>query len=150
MMIDDQRYRDVVTYKMDPKCRVSIPVGWRPGPNEPLFLQSSKAYDLPMIKVLSNEAYYHRVKAIKESDYSPVVKNRKLGKLAMNCKEVLLNDQGKLLIPKDLSERNGLAADTELTLAGRGLHFEVWSMENFARFVELENAEDDDDELGIN
>lgn len=149
MTTNDQRCRDVVTHKMDPKARVSIPVLWRPGYGESLFLLGSKTCEMPMIKVLTNEAYLHRVNLIKESDCTPAEKIRKLGKLAMNSKEAQLNDQGKLLIPKELCEKVGLVADTELVLAGRGLHFEVWNKESFARFVEIENALDEDDPLGV-
>lgn len=149
MTLDRQRCKGVVTYKMDPKFRVSIPVDWRPNSGEPLFLQMSAAYEMPLIKVLSVEAYSHRVSLIEGSELTPARKTLKLGKLAMNCREVLLNEQGKLLIPKDLSEKIGLTADAELVLAGRGLHFEVWSPTNFKRFVACENAEDDNDELGI-
>ncbi len=133
---------------MDPKARVSIPVAWRPEHSEPLFLLESKTYEMPMVKVLTNEAYLHRVNLIKESDRTSAEKIRMLGKLAMNSKEVQLNEQGKLLIPKDLCEKVGLSVDTELVLAGRGLHFEVWNKENFTRFTEIEDALDDNDPLG--
>lgn len=149
MILDDQRCKDVVTHKMDPKARVSIPVEWRPAPNESLFLLASQTYEMPMIKVLSNEAYLHRVNLIKESAYTPAEKTRKLGKLASLCKVVQLNEQGKLLIPKDLIVKAGLTPESELVLAGRGLHFEVWNKENHARFVTLEAAEDEDDQLGV-
>lgn len=102
-----------------------------------------------MIKVLSNEAYLHRVNLIKESEDTPAEKTRKLGKLASLCKVVQLNEQGKLLIPKELILKAGLAPDSELVLAGRGLHFELWNKENHARFVMLEAAEDEDDQLGV-
>jgi MraZ protein len=149
MTINDQRCKGAVTYKMDPKARVSIPVAWRPGYAEPLFLLESNTHEMPMIKVLTNEAYLHRVNLIKDSDHIPAEKTRMLGKLAMNSKEVQLNEQGKLLIPKELCERVGLAAEAELVLAGRGLHFEVWNKENHARFVEIENALDANDTLGV-
>ncbi len=67
----------------------------------------------------------------------------------MLCREATLNDQGKLLVPKDLSEKAGITADSDVMLAGRGIHFEIWSKTNFDKVLEIETAEDDDDELGI-
>lgn len=136
-------------YKMDPKYRVSIPTAWRPAPGESLYLMSSKTYDMPVIKVLSQKAFDHRKDIVKTSDYTQAQKTAKLGRLAMLCRVASVNDQGKLLIPKDLSEAAGIAAESEVVLAGRDLHFEVWSKANHARVLEIEMTPDDDDDLGI-
>ncbi|MFT4176643.1 MAG: division/cell wall cluster transcriptional repressor MraZ [Luteolibacter sp.] len=101
------------------------------------------------MKVLSEEAYDHRVQLIETSDMTPAKKTEKLGKLAMLCREVTLNDQGKLLVPKDVSEKADIAADSEVYLVGRGMHFEIWSKKNFDRVLEIESAEEEDDDLGI-
>ena len=52
---------------------------------------------MPLVKVLSHEAYGEKVSLIQGSDKSPVEKGKLLGKLAMLCREVSLNEQGKLL-----------------------------------------------------
>jgi len=104
---------------------------------------------MPVVKVLSEEAYNEKVELIKESDLTPAEKNKKLGKLAMLCREVTLNDQGKLLVPKDLSEKANISSESEVVLAGRGIHFEVWSKSNFDRVLEIETADEEDDDLGI-
>ena len=90
---------------------------------------------MPLVKVLSQEAYSERVDLIRDSDMTPAEKGKKLGKLAMLCREVTVNDQGKLLVPKDLSEKAGIAADTEVMLAGRWIHFEIWSKTNFDKVL---------------
>ena len=137
-------------YKMDPKHRVSIPPAWRPAAGEVLFLLSSKTHDMPVIKVLSARAYNDRKETVKNSpDLTPAKKLAKLGQLAMLCRVASVNDQGKLLVPKDLSEAAGIAAESDVVLAGRDLHFEVWSKENHLRVLEIEMNPDDDDGLGI-
>lgn len=144
-----QRYKGFTPYKMDPKFRVSVPTAWRPGAGGVLFLLFSKEHEMPLVKVLSHEAYGEKVSLIQGSDKSPVEKGKLLGKLAMLCREVSLNEQGKLLVPKDLSEKAGIEADSEVVLAGRGIHFEIWSKANFDRVLNIETREDESDDLGI-
>lgn len=149
MIAPGQNYKGFVPYKMDAKYRVSIRPDWRPEEGEKLFLLFSRTHDMPLVKVLSQAAYDQRVEIVEKSDLSPAKKSAKLGSLAMLCREVTVNDQGKLLVPKDLSEKAELGADTEIMLAGRGAHFELWNSANFERALEIEMNQDDDDELGI-
>ena len=146
-----QRYKSFQTYKVDGKFRVSVPPTWRPDAGAPLFLQISTSHDMPMIKVLSQEAYDDRVRLIMQSDYKPAKKQSLLGKLAMHIKETTLNEQGKLLIPKELSSYANIDPDTEIRLAGRGMHFEIWNRENHQRLIDIElnTKDDEEDELGI-
>lgn len=144
-----QRYKGFTPYKMDPKFRVSVPTAWRPEAGGVLFLLFSKEHEMPLVKVLSHEAYGEKVSLIQSSDKTPVEKGKLLGKLAMLCREVSLNEQGKLLVPKDLSEKAGMEADSEVVLAGRGIHFEIWSKANFERVLNIETREDESDDLGI-
>lgn len=134
---------------MDPKYRISIQPSWRPEVGGVLFLLFSRKHDMPVVKVLSQEAYDERVESIQSSDKTPAEKGNMLGKLAMLCREVTLNDQGKLLVPKDLSEKAGIAADSDVMLAGRGSHFEIWSKANFDKMMEIEMGQAEDDNLGI-
>lgn len=149
MSTDTQRYKGFKFLKMDPKFRVSVPTNWRPEAGAALYLLLSKEDDMPVVKVLSQEAYNQRVQLVENSDLTPVEKSKKLGKLAMLCREASLNEQGKLLVPKDLSERAGISADSDVTLAGRGIHFEIWSKANFDTKLALEMAEEEEDDLGI-
>ena len=150
MSTNSQRYGGYFSYKMDPKFRVSIQPGWRPANGEILRLQESKAHGMPVIKVLTQEAFDFRVKIIEDSDLSPKKKLDKMGNLYMRCREASVNEQGKLLIPKELSEKAGIAAEGEVVLAGRGLHFEIWSKANHARLLAIADEDEDEDELGIN
>jgi len=137
------------TYKMDPKYRVSIPTSWRPVAGEPLCLLFSEVHGMKVIKVLSQAAYQHRKDTVRESNISPKEKSEILGVLAMNCKAASVNDQGKLLIPRDLSEAIGVTAESEVVLAGRDLHFEVWSKPNHARVLVIERPTAETDIFGI-
>lgn len=144
-----QRYKGFKPFKMDPKFRVSIPTAWRPEAGASLYLLFSKEHGMPVVKVLSQEAYDHKVELVEKSDLTPAEKGKKLGKLAMLCREATLNEQGKLLVPKDLSELAGIAAEADVMLAGRGIHFEIWSKPNFDTKLALEMAEEEEDDLGI-
>lgn len=145
----DHSYLGYSAYKMDPKYRVSIPTGWRPAAGQTLFLLSSRTHDMAMIKVLSQEAFDRRVQTVQESDYTPAKKTALLGSLSMLSREASVNDQGKLLVPKELSEAAGISAESEVMLVGRGLHFEVWNKEAHASALEIERAQAGADELGI-
>jgi len=149
MTSNHQRYKGFKPFKMDPKFRVSVPVAWRPEAGASLFLLFSKQHEMSVVKVLSQEAYDEKVELIKGSDKTPAEKGKLLGKLAMLCREASLNEQGKLLVPKDLSEKSGIEADGDVVLAGRGIYFEIWSKTNFDKVLEIETAEEEDDELGI-
>ncbi len=145
----NQRYTGFKPAKMDPKFRVSIQPSWRPEAGGSLFLMFSQSYDMPVVRVLTQEAYNEKVDLIKGSDKTPAEKNKTLGRLAMLCREANLNDQGKLLVPKDLSEKAGITSDSDVTLAGRGNHFEIWSSTNFDKVLEIESSQKEDDDLGI-
>jgi DNA-binding transcriptional regulator/RsmH inhibitor MraZ len=144
-----QRYKGFKPFKMDPKFRVSIPTPWRPDTGAMLFMQFSKEREMPVVKVLNQEAFDEKVGRIVNSDKTPTEKDKLLGKLSMLCREASLNEQGKLLVPKDLSEKAGIAAEADVILAGRGMHFEIWSSANFDRLLEIETSEEEEDDLGI-
>ena len=149
MSTTNQRYKGFKPFKMDPKFRVSIPTAWRPEAGASLFLLFSKEHEMPVVKVLSQEAYDEKVELIKGSDKTPAEKGKMLGKLAMLCREASLNEQGKLLVPKDLSELAGINAESDVILAGRGIHFEIWSKANFDIKLAIEMGQAEDDDLGI-
>lgn len=125
---------------MDPKYRVSIPPQWRPVTGEPLHLLFTWQHDLPYVKVFSQAAYNEKLALIKGSDLSPRDKDQEIGRLSMLSREVTLNDQGKLLVPKELSMQAGILAEGEVSLAGRGNFFQIWSRENFNSYMSIEGA----------
>ena len=133
---------------MDPKFRVSILSTWRLEAGETYFLLLSKEEDIPVVKVFNQDAYDEKVNLVKESNKTQPEKNRLLGRLAMMSREATLNEQGKLLVPKDLSEQADIAADSDVVLIGRGNHFAICSKKNFEVFFSTE-AEPIEDDLGI-
>jgi DNA-binding transcriptional regulator/RsmH inhibitor MraZ len=56
-------------------------------------------------------------------------------------REAEVNQQGKLLVPKDWSEAAGLPTDDQVVLAGRGKFFEIWNRDNFAQMEARIQAE---------
>jgi len=149
MILTHQRYKGFKPFKMDPKFRVSVPTAWRPEAGATLFLLFAIEKEMPLVRVLSQEAYDQKVALVEGSDKTPAEKGKILGKLAMFSREASLNEQGKLLVPKDLSEKAGIAAESDVILAGRGIHFEIWSKQNFDTFLEIETSEESKDDLGI-
>ncbi len=149
MNTTNQRHKGNHAYKVDPKYRISILTSWRPEPGGILNLQLSSDHGLPLIKVLNEEAYSELVDRVKSSDKTPREQGELLRQLAMRCREVTLNDQGKLLIPKDLSEKAGIAPESTVILAGCGIHFEIWSKENFDEFMRITDSAQQADDLGI-
>lgn len=149
MSLPHQRHKGFHSHKMDTKFRVSIPSAWRPEDDGSLFLLLSTRHDMPVVKVRGQAAFDEKVALIQGSDKSPAEKNNLLGKLAMLSREVKLNDQGKLLVPKELSDKAGIAAEAPVYLVGRGIDFEIWSEENFNRMFAIESGPQQADDLGI-
>ncbi len=149
MEIDNQRYTGFHPYKIDPKFRVSVQASWRPEAGVSLYLLFAKDLGIPMVRVLSKEAYNHKVTVINESDKTPAEKSKLLAKLALLSREATVNEQGKLLVPKDLSEKAGITPDSDVMLAGRGMNFEIWSKANFDTYLAQITDDDTEDDLGI-
>ena len=147
--IDNQRYTGYHPYKIDPKYRVSIQASWRPEAGEGFFLLFAKDLGFPLVRVLTKAAYQYRVDTINQSEKPVAEKTRLLSKLAVLSRQATVNDQGKLLVPKDLSEQAGIGPDSEVMLAGRGMMFEIWNRANFDKYLEILTADDADDDLGI-
>lgn len=149
MEIDNQRYTGFHPYKIDPKFRVSVQASWRPEVGTSLYLLFAKDQGLPLVRVLSKDAYSHKVSVINESEKTPAEKSKLLAKLALLSREATVNEQGKLLVPKDLSEKAEIAPDSDVILAGRGMNFEIWSKTNFDTYLARLTDEDSEDDLGI-
>jgi len=142
-----QPYLGFKPYAVDAKYRFAVPPAWRPAAGEVLYLLYSRTHEMPMLKVLTQDGYDERVAIVKNSNKDEATKRQLLGSLAALCREVTINEQGKLLIPKDLSEKAEIKADSEIMLVGRHGHFEAWHKPHFERAQEIEMNQKD--ELGI-
>lgn len=144
-----QTYQGFKPYAVDPKYRIAVPRAWRPAGNEVLYLLFSKTNGMPNLKVLTERSFNHRVELIQNSELPEGRKRKLLGRLAGLCREVSLNDQGKLTIPKDLAEKAEIKADGAVVQIGRWDCFELWDAELFDKNLDLEMNEEVEDELGI-
>ncbi|WP_411826032.1 hypothetical protein [Luteolibacter sp. AS25] len=109
----------------------------------------SKSDGVPILKVLTNEAFEFRVQQIKDHVESPKEQAIKKTKLVRLLREVSVNEQGKLLIPKDLAAFANVGPDTEVTLCAGDSHFEIWNRAEYERLHGLIAVEEDDDDLAI-
>ena len=142
-----QPYLGFKPYAVDPKYRFAVPPAWRPEGGEVLYLLFSLTAEMPMLKVLTQAGYDERVGIVERSDKGEAEKRQLLGRLAMRLREVSINEQGKLTLPKDLSEKAEIKPDSDIMLVGRHGHFEIWNKTLFERTQEIEMNEKDD--LGI-
>lgn len=132
-------------HKLDPKCRVSVPADWRnvAGCGQLRLLQSS-SYDLPTLRVLTEEEYDDMLATVDGmEEWTPAQKKKMKGKLHSRCQKASMSDQGKLLIPKAWCERPGIESGKVVKLVGRGTYFEMFSMENYAAMKVREDEETD-------
>lgn len=119
-------------HKMDPKYRVSIPVVWRPEEGEQLILQESNRYGTPCIRVMTLPAFAEMERNIREHEDRTVGQKREaLEALYAGILPVTVNNQGKLLIPKEWSIRANIAAEGNVRLVGRGNYFDIYSSADF-------------------
>lgn len=131
------------SYKMDPKFRVSVPALWRPLLGENFQLMKAKRREQPMIIVLTEADYNERLRLIREFEGADAAAKRETeGMFHSMCRPASINDQGKMLVPKDLAEYAGIQAGAPVVLEGRGQHFAIWNPENYEVAQERVNEDE--------
>lgn len=126
---------------MDSKYRVSIPVAWRPQEGDQLILQEADRYGYKYIRVLTLTAFAQIEQEINETQGVDAGDIREaIEMLYESILPVTINNQGKLLIPKEWSTRANIAAESNVTLAGRGRYFDICNSEHNLRIKELQKA----------
>lgn len=143
-----QIFRGSYSYKMDPKNRVSIHPDFRPAPGEKVFLLAAETYEMPVLRVLNSDEYDRRVAIVRNSGKTEKEKTRILGLFASRCHDATINEQGKLLISKDLVDDAKIELEGNVWLVGRQSYFEIWSEQNYLRLRKIEKEREEDD-LGI-
>lgn len=129
------------TYTIDSKNRVAVQPSWRPASGTEVILIYGKTGGVPMIKVITPEQLTaHRAQIAASTSMNDAQKAEKRRNLAARCWEGSINDQGKLLIPRELCDRLGLQPEMEVLQIGCDTYFEIWKK---AEFVE-------DDQLNLN
>lgn len=131
-------YCGAPTYKLDPKNRIAIPTGWRPGEGVALFLLSGHRLELPTIKIYTRETFQQAVQKIwDDPESTEAQKDIYVGRMHARCEESTINGQGKLLIPKHMCEFAHLKSDVKL--AARGPYFELWEPSLYTQVCLLED-----------
>lgn len=120
------------TYTLDSKSRVSVQPSWRPENGSDVVLVYGKSDGVPMIKVVTPEQLAaHRAKIAASQAMNEAEKTAKRRNLAARCWEGSINEQGKLLIPRELCDRLGLQPETEILQIGCDEYFEIWKKADF-------------------
>jgi DNA-binding transcriptional regulator/RsmH inhibitor MraZ len=128
-------------HKMDPKYRVAIPASWRPEEGQQLILQESSRYGVPCVRVLTLAAFAEMERIIRSSTQHSAGEIREaLEFLHASILPVSVNNQGKLLIPKEWSQRAHLAAESTVMMVGRGEYFDIYNGADYAKVFENQKA----------
>ncbi len=144
-----QQYKGSYPYKTDSKNRVNVVPAWRPTQGEVLNLMPSISEGVNVIKVLTQEAFEYRVERIKQHATSPKEESQLKTKLVRLLRETSINEQGKLLIPKDLADHAGITPDSEVMLSAGDSHFEIWNRSKFEAVFGLSAVPEEEDHLAI-
>lgn len=144
-----QQYKGSFPYKTDAKNRVNVVPGWRPVAGEAFNLMPSISEGVKIIRVLTQEAFEYRVERIKQHASTPKEESQLKTRLVRLLREVSVNDQGKLLIPRDLAEHAGITPDSEVMMSAGDSHFEIWNRANFDKAFGLSAVPEEDDHLAI-
>ena len=135
------KYNGFQEHKVDPKYRVAIPVAWRPEEGEQLILQESSRQGTPYIRVLTLAAFAEMEQNIRQHpDRSAGQIREALEWLYAGILPVTVNNQGKLLIPKEWSTRAHIAAESSVMLVGRGNYFDIYSSADYAKVNDTQKA----------
>lgn len=135
------KYNGFQEHKVDPKYRVAIPVAWRPEEGEQLILQESSRYGIRCIRVLTLAAFAEMEQNIRQhADRGMGQIREALELLYSGIIPVTVNNQGKLLIPKDWSNRANINAESAVTLVGRGDYFDIYNSADYAKVSETQKA----------
>ncbi|MEY3394692.1 MAG: hypothetical protein RL346_928 [Verrucomicrobiota bacterium] len=144
-----QQYKGSYAYKTDSKNRVNVVPAWRPAQGEVLNLMPSISDGVHVIKVLTEEAFEYRVERIRQHATSPKEESQLKTKLVRLLREASINEQGKLLIPKDLADYAGITPDSEVMLSAGDSHFEIWNRSKFENVFGLSAVPEEEDHLAI-
>ena len=140
-------------YKMDAKCRVSIPSDWRAEiGNDLLRLMVSHNHKIPTLRVLTESEFEKMQEEIKASEkLTPAQKRFMVSTMFKKCTKTHINEQGKLSIPKVLLEHPGLTPGASMMLCGSGGYIEILNDENYKKLEAaiMPSLEDLDEDFGF-
>lgn len=125
------------TCKLDPKGRLALPSklkGAIPEANgESLMLRMAEDRCLAIYPMVEYKKLENKIKAL--NIHNP--EQRALQRAFFNSVvEVEMDSAGRILIPKNYQVYAGL--DKEVVVSGNGGRMEIWTPENFSKYVSLE------------
>ena len=127
-------------YKMDAKCRVSIPGDWRAEiGNDVLRLMVSHNHvsdsqKIPTLRVLGDAEFENMQKLVNENEKLTTPQKRlMISTMFKKCTKTHINEQGKLSIPKGLLDHPGLEPGSSLMLCGSGGYIEILNEDNYSK-----------------
>ncbi|MGJ8632281.1 MAG: hypothetical protein ACSHX7_00005 [Luteolibacter sp.] len=144
-----QQYKGSFPYKTDAKNRVTVVPAWRPAQGETVNLMPSISEGVKILKVLTQNAFEYRVQRITDNAKTPKEESTLKTKLVRLLREANVNEQGKLLIPKDLAEYAGISPDSGIMMSAGDSHFEIWPRDKFEEIFGLSAVPEEEDDLAI-
>ncbi len=133
MGVPSQSLEGVVEHKLDSKYRVSVPSAWRPasGQTVQLRLLQWKHLKVPVLRAMTQDAFEAVIQSIASNESIPAgVRNAQKQAVYSGSESVILNDQGKLAVPKKTASKHGLKAGESVHLFGRGAAFDLVAPKN--------------------
>lgn len=155
MSVNYSRFTSSYTYKVDAKYRVALASSWRAESGDKLWLMSAKSDSAVMgkqrniLKALTQEEYDARHDRIDASDKTDDKKRDLHRALSEKCRDVYLNEQNKLVIPKATADFAGISPNEEVGMVGGGSFFEIWNERDYKDYLAEKEAIELEDDLGI-
>lgn len=125
------------SHSLDPKNRVSIPSPWRRGEKTEFFLVPSPNHEsLLAFPPVEFRGVSERV--LSDASLAPRDKQTFLRQFNSKARLCLLDAQGRLLIPSEMSKLVGIAQN--VLLIGNDRRFEVWAPESWSRKIATDST----------
>ncbi|MBB5351943.1 DNA-binding transcriptional regulator/RsmH inhibitor MraZ [Haloferula luteola] len=140
-----QNLENHFVHKMDSKNRVSVPTEFRlVEEGTPIRIMRSTEHGEPVIKVFTEDHYQAKFAEIDQAaNLNSAQKKQIISALRMFSKQVTINPQGKLTLPKDWCDKVGLRAEEQAVLGGCGEYFIICSQDAMSRMEENLRVLDD-------
>ncbi len=122
-------------HAIDDKHRVTIPAPWRQGEGDEFYLTLGRGGS--HVRAMPAEEFRATAERAKTSAMEPQKKAAFLRHFVSGSHRVVLDKQGRLLVPEEMCKKAALTA--EIVLAG-GMHkFELWGVDAWEKNWEAEN-----------
>lgn len=142
-------FTDELTSKVDGKGRVSIPAPHRAvlvdgdpacddGKNPNLVMIHSKSHE-PCLRIFTVEAYDRVRQEVLDMPYGPE-RNKKSRKLISKATPLMVDDNGRVILRKDLRDRFLIVGAA--IFVGSADHLQIWNPDTYEEFYDDDDGED--------